>query len=120
MTYVRGAETFSTSDLSGVKRPRNVVAEDTRIHDGVESIAMTAGVKTLTVPAGATHALIYFEGAATSDIVRYWHGTNPTASVGKRLLDHEEISSAAPADFRAITSVGSGTLRVEYYHYPAT
>ncbi len=115
--YTRGNETFRAKEVSAKKMPVMLSGEHVRVHDGVQSITMSAGVKSLTVPAGATHALIYFEGAASSDVVRYWHGTDPTASVGKRLADHEEIASADPASFRAITSAGSGFLRVEYYHY---
>jgi hypothetical protein len=117
--YTRGGETFRAKEVSAKKTPIMLAGEHVRVHDGIQSVTLTttAGLA-LTVPGGATHALIYCEGAADTDFARYWHGsTNPSASVGKRLNDHEEIATAAPAAFRAVIGQGSPILRVEYYHY---
>jgi len=119
--YTRGGETFrAEANASGQKMPMSLSGEMQRVSDGVQSIALSgAGVNTLTVPALSTHALIYAEGASDTDLARYWHGVNPTTAVGKRLRDHEEMSSADPSQFRATLGAGSAslTLRIEYYHY---
>ena len=96
-----------------------LAGEHERVHDGIQSLTLSGTSQTLTVPGGATHALIYNEATTpASDFARYWHGaTAPTSSVGKKLKDHEEIVSADPANFRVINGVGGGVLRVEYYHY---
>jgi len=96
-----------------------LAGEHERVHDGIQSLTLSGSSQTLTVPGGATHALIYMEATApTTDFARYWHGaTAPTASVGKKLKDHEEIVSADPANFRVIVGTGGGILRIEYYHY---
>lgn len=82
-----------------------------------QNLTLTGTAQTLSVPANATLADIYAEGATTNDVARYYHGGTPTSSVGKRIKDHEEISSAAPASFSAINQTGTITLRVEYYNY---
>lgn len=92
--------------------------EHIRVFDGVQSIADTTSSQSLTVAGSGTHALIYCEGASSTDYVRYWQdGTAPSSSVGKKLKDHEEIACASPANFKFIRSSGTCTLRVEYYHY---
>jgi hypothetical protein len=78
---------------------------------------LTGSSQSLTLPSGATHALIYAEGATVNDFARYWHVTTPSSTVGKKLKDHEELSTAQPAQFRALNGSGTVTLRVEYYHY---
>lgn len=87
---------------------------------GIQSLALTGTAQTLTVPAGTPAAMadIYAQGATVNDVARYWHGSTPTASAGKRLKDHEEIQSASPGDFSGINETGTITLRVEYYSYP--
>jgi len=103
---------------SGVQAQVVTAGEHVRVFDGVESLTLTGTSQALTVPGGATHALIYAEGAADTDVARYWQdGTAPTSSVGKRLKDHEEIACASPSTFHAINETGTVTLRVEYYHY---
>lgn len=92
--------------------------EHVRVFDGVQSLTLTSSSQTLTVPGSATHALIYSEGAASTDCARYWQdGTAPTASVGKRLFDDQEMGCASPSTFKAIIGAGSPILRIEYYHY---
>jgi hypothetical protein len=116
--YTRANEIFRAKEVASKKMPIHMVGEHVRVHDGIQSLTLSGTAATLTVPSGATHALIYAEGSADTDYARYWHGaTNPTNSVGKKLKDHEEISSASPANFRAINGAGTVTLRVEYYHY---
>ena len=59
------------------------------------------------MPGGETHALIYAQGAADTDVARYWEGgAAPTSSVGKRLKDHEEIVTAYSLDLSRDQRVG--------------
>jgi hypothetical protein len=87
-----------------------------RTYLGVQSLVLSGVAQSLTVPAGTTLADIYAEETGTpgAGVARYWHGATPTAAIGKRLKDHEEIGSAAPANFLAILQAGGITLRVEY------
>jgi hypothetical protein len=95
-----------------------LAGEHVRVYDGVESLTVGSGVSSLTVPSGATHAEIYLETATAGGAVRYWHGTNPSVSVGIRLYDNEQIGSAQPSQFRVTNGGATGpTLRVNYYHY---
>jgi hypothetical protein len=86
-------------------------------HDGIQNLTLTGSAQTLTVPSGATHALIYCEGVGGTDIGRYYHGSAPTASVGKRITGDQEIPSAEPGVAQFITESGAPILRIEYYHY---
>jgi hypothetical protein len=89
-----------------------------RVYVGTQSLVLTGAAQSLTVPAGtpATFADIYAEGATANDYARYWHGGSvPTASVGKKLKDDNEIQSADPSTFQAINGSGTVTLRIEYY-----
>lgn len=118
--YARQGQTFRAKDNSGILSPIVAAGEHVRIFDGIQSIASSGSSQALTPASGSTHALIYCEGAADTDFVRYWQdGTAPSATVGKKLKDHEEMACAAPASFHFITGSGSGacTLRMEYYHY---
>jgi hypothetical protein len=104
---------------SGIQAQVTMAGEHTRVYDGVQTLTLTTTAQSLTVPGSATHATIYCEGASGTDFARYWHGTAPTATAGKKLKDHEEIASASPASFQAIIGTGGGSpkLLVEYYHY---
>lgn len=107
---------------SDLLAPIVLAGEHVRNYLGVETLSIGASVSTLTVPAGATHAEVYCDNTAASldstSYVRYWHGTNPSATVGKRLFHNESIPTAQPSQFRATNGSGSGnTLRIEYYQY---
>lgn len=115
--YSRQGETFRAEGVGGEKLPAVVTGALHRVYKGVQTLVLTTTAQSLTVPAGATHADIYAEGGADTHYCRYWHGTAPTASVGKKLKDHEEIASANPAGYQAILSSGTITLHVEYYAY---
>jgi len=121
LTVIRAdgqTRTLRSRDVgAGVQAQVIIVGEHVRVHDGVQSLALSGTAQTLSVPGTATHALIYAEGSTANDFARYWHGATPTSSVGKRLRDHEEIVSADPSEFEAINGSGSVTLRVEFYHY---
>lgn len=95
--------------------------EHIRVYLGIQNITIAAAVSSLTVPSGATHALIYAEGLTDpADYIRYWQdGSNPNATTGKRLRDHEEMACASPGTFKAFLGSGSGSviLRIEYYRY---
>jgi hypothetical protein len=117
VAYTRGNETFQSTSVAGVHIPAMLVGELQRIYDGVQSLLLTGTAQNLTVPSQSTHALIYAEGATANDYARYWHVSTPTATVAKKLKDHEELSSAQPSVFRALNGSGTVTLRVEYYHY---
>jgi hypothetical protein len=92
--------------------------EHQRIFDGVQSLTLTGVALALTVPSGATHALVYADSSTATDFCRYWQdGTAPTAAIGKKLVAHEELACASPGTFKAINSTGAIVLRIEYYHY---
>lgn len=87
-----------------------------RAYKGVQSLVLTSTAQALTIPAGspAVFADVYCE-EVTTGFARYWHGATPTATVGKRLYNHEEIQSASPADILAIIGSGAPVLRCEFY-----
>ena len=118
--FVRQGETFRATEVSSKKLPIFLAGAHARTYYTPQSISASASSQSLTVPAGATHADIYAEGAASTDFVRCWHASQaPTSTVGVRLKDHEVMQSASPSTFRFILGSGSGatTLRVEYYSY---
>lgn len=115
--YTRGSETFRSTDVGGLHQPHVLAGAKQRTYKGVQSLVLTSTAQSLTVPGGATHADIYMEGGDPAHYCRFWHGTAPTSTVGKKLKDHEEIVSSSPATFQAILSSGTSTLRVEYYAY---
>lgn len=77
--------------------------------------ALSAAVG-LTVPAGATMAIVQAEGAAVR-----WRadGTDPTASVGMLIADGNEMlystSESALAALRFIRATAGAILNVSYY-----
>lgn len=116
--YQRQGQTFRAEDFGSVLFPVVLAGAHVRTYVGTQSLTASSSSQTLTVPSGATFADVYFEGAASTDFVRFWHGgSTPTASVGVKLKDHEIVQTADPATFRAILGSGSGTLRIEYYKY---
>lgn len=116
--YTRQGQSFRAEDFSGIIFPVVLAGAHVRTYLGTQSLTLTSTAQTLTVPAGATLADVYCEGASTSDYARFWHGgTVPTGSVGVKLKDHEVIATADPATFRAINGSGTCTLRIEYYAY---
>lgn len=120
--YVRQSETFRAKDVSGIKSPVVLAGGHARTYKSpAQSLVATgASAVSLSVPAGATHADIVMEGAATTDFVRYWHGaTDPTSTVGVKLMDGEVLMSADPSTVTFIkgSTGGGGTLRVEFYAY---
>lgn len=121
--FSRLGESYRAVDLvsSGVRTPVLLAGAHVRTYvDNPQTLTVTSSAQALTVPSGATFADIYCEGTASTDFVRFWHGsTNPTASVGQKLKDHEVIASADPSTFSVILGTGSGTctLRVEFYKY---
>jgi hypothetical protein len=116
--YVRQGQTFRAEEFSSVLFPVVLAGAHVRTYLGTQSLALTGSSQTLTVPAGATFADVYCEGASSTDYARFWHGgSTPTSSVGVKLKDHEVIQTADPATFRAINSSGTCTLRVEFYKY---
>lgn len=88
-----------------------------RTYLGVQSLVLTGASQALTVPAGTPAALaeVYAEGATVNDYARYWHGSTPTATVGKKLKDDQELQSASPGDLNFINGSGTITLRAEYF-----
>lgn len=115
-----GAKLRSTN-VSGVTHLQHVLAgEKTRVSDGDATLTLSGSSQALpSIPGASTHATVYLDAAADTDIARYLEGnTAPTASAGKRLKDHEEIEVSSLSTFHAI--IGTGTtliLRIFYYHY---
>lgn len=81
---------------------------------GYQQITSIAAATALTVPAGASIALIQAEAQAVR-----WRddGTNPTAAVGYPLAAGSELvySGAGLSRLRFIEQVGGGILNVVYY-----
>jgi len=120
--YTRQSDTFRAKDKGGIKSPVLIAGAHTRTYKmpAQSLVATGASAVNLTVPSGADFAEITMEGAAATDFVRYWHGsTDPTSTVGVKLMDGDTIVSADPATFTAIKgSTGSGgTLRCEFFSY---
>ncbi len=80
---------------------------------GYQQITSLSTVKTLTVPAGTSYALIQCETQA----VRWrMDGTDPTASVGMRLAVGEELRlDAAFGTIEFIEEAASAKLNVQYF-----
>ena len=79
------------------------------------SVSSTA-VKTLTVPATATHALVSVDTGALS--IRWTRdGTAPTASVGHILAAGEYLEIDNLSNFRCVAVSGSSTIQVSYHRY---
>lgn len=119
-THHSRSEQYGTNGGDGKPIIAQVVAaaEHVRVYDGIQSLVLTGSSQTITPQGSATHATIYAEGATANDVARYWEdGSTPTASVGKRLKDHEEISCSSLSTFKAINQTGTVTLRISYYHY---
>lgn len=75
--------------------------------------ATLASSTALTVPGGATYAVIQVEGGAIR-----WRddGVAPTATVGMRLLtDGELFYDGSLSAFRAILATGTPILNIAYY-----
>jgi hypothetical protein len=120
-THVSRSEQWGTESGTPIIAQVVAAAELYRVYDGHESLTLTGTSQALAdKPAASTHATIYAEGATVDDYARYWEDTvdaAPTASVGKKLKDHEEMACASPTTFRALNGSGTVTLRVSYYHY---
>lgn len=81
------------------------------------SIPSTGGPLSLTVPSGATHALMTCDPASPANIRWTWGGTNPSATVGHVLQpgDTYEFDNVAILLFYA---EASGVIaQVSYRHY---
>lgn len=115
--HVRNEKTGVAGDGKDILAQVVLAGVHRRAYLGTQSLTLTGSAQTLTVPAGtpATLADIYAEGATVNDYARYWHGSTPTASVGKKLKDDQELQSADPSSFSAINGSGTVTLRIEYY-----
>lgn len=80
---------------------------------GYQQITSLSTVKSLTVPAGTSYALVQCETQA----VRWrMDGTDPTATVGMRLNAGEELELyAAFATIEFIEETTSAKLNVQYF-----
>jgi hypothetical protein len=82
---------------------------------GYEQIVSPAASTALTVPAGSTCALIQAQDA---DIRWRDDGTDPTASVGEKIIAEGDIwveGAARLAAFRVIRTVAGADVNVSYY-----
>lgn len=80
---------------------------------GYQQLTSLASAATLTVPSGATVALIQAEGQAVR-----WRddGTSPTASVGMLISSGETVPySGSLSAFKVIETAASAKLNVSYY-----
>ena len=118
--YARQGQTFRTREVGGKQLPIMLVGAHVRVSDDYQKITLNTGsVFTLTVPGGATHADIYFEGTVGTDYGRYLHGPDdPTSTDGIRIKDHELITSSDPATFGIVRGQATSCIvHVEYWHY---
>jgi hypothetical protein len=115
--HVRGEKTGVAGDGKDIVAQVVLAGIHKRVYLGTQSLALTGASQALTVPAGTPSAFadIYAEGSTANDYARYWHGSTPSATVGKKLKDDQEVQSADPGSFNAINGSGTVTLRVEYY-----
>lgn len=80
---------------------------------GYQQITSLSSAATLTVPAGATCAIIQAE---TKDVRWRDDGTSPTSSVGMVLTAGAEVFyTGALAAFAAIETAASAKLNISYY-----
>ena len=71
---------------------------------------------TLTVPSGATHAIVSVDFGANT--VRWTRdGTAPTASVGHQLLAGESIELDNLTSLKFFSVTGTSTVQVSYHRY---
>jgi len=83
------------------------------IPKGYEQIADVSSAKGLTVPAGATMALIQ---AVTQNVRWRDDGTSPTSSVGMKISAGEEFWYTGNVDaIEFIEEVASAELNISYY-----
>lgn len=93
--------------VSGSTKPAGLTAK------GYQQITSLSAAAALTVPTGATVALITAE---TQGIRWRDDGTNPTASVGMLIAAGESVFfTGSLAAFRAIEVTASAKLNISYY-----
>lgn len=106
-----------TEDIGGVQVQVVYIAPLTpTMVGGNQTLTVSTGVVSLTVPGTATHALITCEGGD----VRFWEdGTNPTATQGLLLLTGNAVELSNLANLRFIKKTGQAdaTLNVSYRKY---
>lgn len=81
--HARQGETFRAPEFAGKKIPANVVVTmTTTVLAGNQTLSVVTGSDTtLTVPSGATRALMTVDGGGGD--IRYWEdGTSPSTSAG--------------------------------------
>jgi hypothetical protein len=70
----------------------------------------------LTVPSGATHAVVSIDVAANT--VRWTRdGTSPTSTVGHALIAGDYLEIDNLSNFRVISITGTSTIQVSYHRY---
>lgn len=79
---------------------------------GYQQIALGSGVETLTVPVGATLAIVNVEGADA----RYTDdGSTPSASVGMNIYNKTTTPLPNPAALKFFRQAAGAILNVSYY-----
>lgn len=95
------------------QRVKSWSLDQTLTPKGYEQIASLAAAAALTVPAGAVYAMIEAE---TNDVRWRDDGTNPTATVGMKLLADSTIFYTGDlAAIRFIETTATAKLNVAYY-----
>ena len=89
------------------------------VSGGQYALAVTSStVVTLTVPSGATHAIVSVDTGGNN--IRWTRdGTSPTASVGHLLQAGDAIEADNLTSWRMIATLGTVTVQVSYHKYGA-
>src|SRR5258706_7769093 len=88
---------------------------------GYQQLTMTAAALALTVPAGATYAIITVEGSATDTVRWRDDGTPPTSAIGNPIavLVSPAFTAAQvfATDLTALQFIGASTSKVNANYY---
>ena len=114
--YTRQGETFRAKELAGVKFPANhVVTMIPTILSGNQTASVTTA-SPLSVPAGATHALMTVDTGGGD--IRYWEdGTTPTTSAGLLVPAGGAAELTNLASVKLISTSGTTVVNISYRKY---
>jgi len=84
---------------------------------GIQTINVATGAdSTLTVPSGATHALITVDTGSGN--IRYWpNGQSPSSTVGLLVQAGGAVEVTSLANVKMRSTAGTTVVNVAYYHY---
>ena len=114
--YTRQGETFRAPELATKKFPANmVVTMAPIILTGNQSAAITTA-SGLTVPSGATHALMTVDTGGGD--IRYWEdGSTPTTASGLLVPAGGAAELTNLANVKVVSTSGTAPINVSYRKY---